>query len=373
MFDKKRSILIASAWVVVFSAMALAANRALNVPYGWTAFVVVPILAGIVSGMLTSTVRAALFSILFALGVSVVALLYFGLEGFICAMLASPLLMVLACGGAMLGVVIRRILSSDHGGKGSVGAFLIGLLLVGCSGMMEGNYQPGPSIHNVETMRTFQVDAQDVWESLLEFQQVTGEKPWLLKMGMPVPLYCTIDGAGVGATRRCHFDQGVIEERISVWDPPHRLVMEITKVTLPGRDWLKFIDASYELSATDSGHTKVRRITRIASVLRPRLYWRPLEELATQAEHEYLFNAVAAKLSRVSAAKATDSARFHKSAGLRRAKPFHSGSKNGVHAGAQFIGGDALGVVRVGVSEADHAGGVDHVSGRNGQGVVRFA
>ena len=74
--------------------------------------------------------------------------------------------------------------------------------------------------------------------------------------------------------------------------------MEITDVTLPGRDWLSFIDAGYELSETKTGETRVRRTTGISSVLRPRFYWRPLEALATQAEHEYLFNAVEAKLSR---------------------------------------------------------------------------
>ena len=96
--------------------------------------------------------------------------------------------------------------------------------------------------------------------------------------------------------RTCHFDQGIIRERISIWEPPHRLVLAITEVTLPGRDWLQFIDASYELGATSSGETRVRRTTKLGSVLRPRFYWEPLEALATEVEHEYLLNALGTKL-----------------------------------------------------------------------------
>ena len=297
MSSTTQSLLIAAISVVVFSVLAFIAIHLLNVQYGVTVFVVVPLLAGLIACMRTPTVKAALFALFFGFGVCLATLLYFGLEATICALMATPLVVGLAYLGALLGRVIKRKQSSGHGGKGSALALLLGLLLVGCSAMLEAGYQRETPMHTVETVRTFPVGAWNAWDALLSFPQITAEKPWLLKMGLPVPQYCTIEGSGVGATRRCHFDQGVIEERVSVWKPPQRLVMEITNVTLPGRDWLKFIDASYELSGTEAGHTRVRRTTRIASVLRPRLYWRPLEELATQAEHQFLFDAVAAKLA----------------------------------------------------------------------------
>lgn len=302
MSDTTRSLLLAGAWVVVFSALAFVAIYLLqDVVYGATVFVVVPLLAGFIAGVGTPTLRAALFAIVFGFGLCLVALLSSGLEGLVCVLMALPLTSGLAFLGAWLGRLsgpfVRRKLSGGHGGKGSALAVLVGLLLVGCSAILEGSHERAAPMHTVVSVRTFQVSEEEAWDALLSFRQITGEKPWLLKMGLPVPQYCTIEGLGVGATRRCHFDQGVIEERISVWRPPRRLVMEITNVTLPGRDWLKFIDASYELTGTGAGETTVVRTTRIASVLRPRLYWEPLEELATQAEHEYLFNAVASKLT----------------------------------------------------------------------------
>ena len=297
MSDTTKSLLIAAMSVVVFSVLAFLATSLLHVQYGETVFVVVPFLAGLIAGMRTPTMRAALFAITFGFGVCLAALLYLGLEAMICVLMATPLVAGMAYVGAVLGRAFTRKQSAGPGGKGSALALLLGLLLVGCSAILEGGYVRETPMHTVETVRTFAVDATDAWDALLSFRQITAEKPWLLKLGLPVPQYCTIEGSGVGATRGCHFDRGVIEERVSVWQPPHRLVMEITNVTLPGRDWLEFIDASYELSGTTAGETRVRRTTRIASVLRPRLYWQPLEELATQAEHEYLFDAVAAKLA----------------------------------------------------------------------------
>ena len=299
--ETTRSLLMAAVWVVVFSVLSFVAVHLQEYVYGATIFVVVPFLAGLIAAMRAPTLRAALFAIVFGFGVCLGALLYSGLEGMVCVLMALPLVVGLAFLGALsgrsLGPRIKRKLAGGQGGKGSALALLLGLLLVGCSAILEGGYERDPSMHTVVTVRSFPVSEWEAWEALLSFQRITGEKPWLLRMGLPVPQYCTIEGTGVGATRTCHFDQGVIEERISVWRPPRQLVMEITNVTLPGRDWLKFIDASYELTGNEMGETRVRRTTRIASVLRPRLYWQPLEDLATQAEHEYLFNAVASKLT----------------------------------------------------------------------------
>ncbi len=292
------SLLIAAMGVVAFCVAAFLLVQMLRVPYGQTIFMVVPALAGVIAGLVTPTVRIALFAIAFGFGFCLAMLLYFGLETVVCVMMAMPLIIGLAFTGALAGRAIRRVGRTGPGGKGSALAIVMGLLLVGCSAMLEGSTSRQAPVHTVETVRTLPVNAATAWEALLSFQQITAQKPWLLKLGLPVPQYCTIEGSGVGAVRICHFDRGVIRERVSVWRPPRRLVMEITDVTLPGRDWLRFIDAGYELNSTLAGETRVRRTTRISSVLRPRFYWRPLEALATQAEHEYLFNAVEAKLSR---------------------------------------------------------------------------
>ena len=283
------AILTAALLVVVFSVIGFVLVI-VGSGYGLTLFVVLPGLAGFVAGMTTRAMRPGLMAVGIGFAACLALLLVFSLEGLLCILAVSPLVATVAYAGVFLG----RFASRGPGSHGGVVAVLIGLLIVGCSTFVEGRNPT--AAHVVETVRDFPATPRQTWDAMLEFQQISGDKPWLLQLGLPVPKYCTIEGSGVGAIRTCHFDQGIIRERISVWEPPHRLVLAITEVTLPGRDWLQFIDASYELGATSSGETRVRRTTKLGSVLRPRFYWEPLEALATEVEHEYLLNALGTKL-----------------------------------------------------------------------------
>ena len=294
MTKKTKTVLVAASQVVIFSVFAYIIvyliREDVDSVYGTTLFVVLPALAGVVAGWTTSTVPTGLLAFLGGLAFCLASLLIFAIEGILCIVFASPLILILGIGGVFLG----RYLGKFRGGSGSAATLLLCLLIVGCSTLLEGSGLA--EVHVVETIRDMPEKPQRTWETMVAIDEITGKKPLLLQLGLPVPQYCTIEGSGVGAIRTCFFDQGYIKERISVWDPPRRLVMSIVEVTLPGRDWLQFIDASYELSAVDERQTRIRRTTQIASVLRPRVYWKRLEALAMQAEHEYLFNGIVEKL-----------------------------------------------------------------------------
>lgn len=64
--------------------------------------------------------------------------------------------------------------------------------------------------------------------------------------------------------------------------------MNVTEVQVPGRDWLSFKDASYEFRE-QMGQTLLIRKTTIVSHLLPAWYWRPLERIGVETEHDYLF------------------------------------------------------------------------------------
>ena len=65
--------------------------------------------------------------------------------------------------------------------------------------------------------------------------------------------------------------------------------LRVTGNTLPGRHWLTFIDAGYQLTA-ENGQTTVLRHTTIGTKLHPRWYWRPLEQWGVTSEHRYVFS-----------------------------------------------------------------------------------
>jgi hypothetical protein len=134
-----------------------------------------------------------------------------------------------------------------------------------------------------------------VWNQLKTFDRIEGTKGLLMTIGLPVPVSCTMSGEGVGATRTCYFEEGRIEERVTEWNPPSTMKLEITAFDVPGRPWLSFKDASYEL-ISEGGRTIVTRKTTIVSRLSPAWYWRRMGQIGVETEHDYLFEEIKRKI-----------------------------------------------------------------------------
>ena len=69
----------------------------------------------------------------------------------------------------------------------------------------------------------------------------------LMYIGLPIPQRCVMNGRGVVAKRTCYFNAGYIEETVTEWSPPYRLGLSIHRTHMPGRRWLGFESAEYNL------------------------------------------------------------------------------------------------------------------------------
>jgi hypothetical protein len=115
--------------------------------------------------------------------------------------------------------------------------------------------------------------------------------------GLPVSLRCTLERKGVGAKRTRYFENGFIEETVTEWAPPYSMHLTIDRTNMPGRHWLGFENAAYELRQEGSG-TRLTRTTTITSHLYPVWYWRYFERLGVSSEHEYLLRDLSNRLNR---------------------------------------------------------------------------
>jgi len=104
-----------------------------------------------------------------------------------------------------------------------------------------------------------------------------------------------LSGTGVGAERTCRFNSGFIRERVTGWNPPEQLELNVEEVSLPGRHWLGFQGATYTLQRIGTGRTRVTRTTIVTSTLRPAFYWSFFERLGAQAEHGYILESLKSK------------------------------------------------------------------------------
>lgn len=263
---------------------------------GTVLFFFLPFITGLVTAIVTQGKEVIFASLALGAIACTVALFITGIEGWVCILMSTPLIVFSLGMGALIGVLVRQFLLS-MGAKHLVLLLVIGVLpffLVAANKLEE----PSRRTLRAETIiNSLVADAprELVWNQLKTFDRIEGTKGLLMRIGLPVPVSCTMSGEGVGATRTCYFEQGHIAERVTEWNPPSSMKLEITEFDVPGRPWLSFQDASYELT-TEGGRTVITRKTTIVSRLSPAWYWRPLEKIGVETEHEYLFEEVKRKI-----------------------------------------------------------------------------
>jgi hypothetical protein len=136
-----------------------------------------------------------------------------------------------------------------------------------------------------------------VFDAIKSVDTLIAEKPFLMKLDLPIPQKCILEKEEVGALRICYFEGGRIIERVTEYNPGVSLKMDVIDYELTGRNWLGFKEAIYLFEAIGTDSCKMTRITTYTSELYPRIYWEPLERIGIEQEHEYVFNNLERDLS----------------------------------------------------------------------------
>jgi hypothetical protein len=294
-----RGALIGAATGVVFGLAGFAlAQIPATKAMGSVMFMLVPIAAGVGIVMVTPVKSALIAAGSLSLLLTLALLVALGKEGPLCAVMAFPVLWGAMCIGIVLGLLVRSI--SARFGKHDATMRSVVLLLMpvliytGHRAELVTFTHPRQEI--VTTTIHLSVAPEEVWANIQSLDRVAGKKPFLMHVGLPIPMRCVLQGTGAGAKRTCYFDQGFIEETVLKWSPPNRMLLSIDRTNMPGRHWLEFEGAEYELHGEGSG-TSLTRTTTINSNLYPSWYWRPLERWGVASEHEYLFSDLARRFS----------------------------------------------------------------------------
>ncbi|HET8780830.1 MAG TPA: hypothetical protein VFM63_00315 [Pyrinomonadaceae bacterium] len=263
---------------------------------GGALFILLPVATGCATALVARGKAIIFASLVIAALMCTTILLVMDQEGWVCVLMSAPLIAAGLALGALLGWALTLLIKRSR--RGNLATFLmlgaLPLFLMGAS-RAERQSQTAPRVETIANTLVTDASREVVWEQLKMFDRIEGSKGLLMTIGLPVPVSCSMSGEGVGATRICYFEEGRIEERVTEWNPPSTMKFEIVAFDVPGRPWLSFKDASYELT-TEGGKTMVTRKTTILSILGPAWYWRPLEKIGVETEHEYLFEEVKRKI-----------------------------------------------------------------------------
>ena len=130
----------------------------------------------------------------------------------------------------------------------------------------------------------------EVYNAIKSVDTLIADKPFLMKLDLPIPNKCILEQEGVGGLRICYFSGGTITEKITQLEKAKILKMDIIDYKLTGRKWLGFNEAIYYFDKIGKDSCKLTRITTYTSVLTPRFYWEPLEKIGIEQEHDYVFD-----------------------------------------------------------------------------------
>jgi hypothetical protein len=264
--------------------------------YGWVFFVLLPIVLGISIGALPSY-KWVTYGALFGLLVFITMLIAGKAEGFICVLMTLPILIPLI----FLGAVISKLakIYKNRSETDEISILLIPLVIFLFAAPIEKILTPKKKeIINIQTERVYPYTTLQVYDAIKNVDTLIAEKPFLMKIDLPIPNKCILEKEAVGGLRTCYFSGGTITEKITELEKAKILRMDVIDYKLTGRKWLGFKEAIYYFDKVGTDSCKLTRITTYTSELKPRLYWAPLEKLGIQQEHDYVFENLANDLKK---------------------------------------------------------------------------
>ncbi len=276
-----RSRVVAAAFIVIAIVVAASLGLLNYGVYGWTLFVLAPMVLG---GMVTVIRRpssggaAALNGAVAGVAASCL-LLFLGLEGLVCIVMALPLTLPLGALGGWLAYLAgsRRL---------SMPSITMLLLLTPLS--LAWDTHARPPLYAVRTQMEVAASPEQVWKYVVAFPPLSPPHAWYFRAGMAYPMSAHIDGSGPGAVRYCEFSTGAFVEPIEVWDEPHLLRFRVTANPAPLREWSPYGNiqtkhlhgylvakqGQFLLTSLPNGHTLLVGTTWYQHGLWPGEYWR---------------------------------------------------------------------------------------------------
>jgi len=216
------------------------------------------------------------------------ALIAFGIEGFLCVLMLLPIFMASVASGFF--VARRMKLKAERDSKKLL-ISVLPLLTLYFFGNIEMRNSLEPETIEIETSVILPYEPEILFDGVKSMKKLDGEKPLFMKLGLPTPIRCELDANEVGALRHCIFENGEITAQLTHYQKGELLEMNVVDYTLTGRHWFKFIDAKY-IFEKNGVRTKITRTSSYKSTLKPRWYWRPLEEIGIAQEHIFVLNSL---------------------------------------------------------------------------------
>lgn len=257
------------------------------VDYGYAFFILFPLFLGFAIGTLFKNGFQILY-LTIGIVVGSLALLMFGIEGFVCVLMLLPIFIFSVWLGYFISKRLKMKVDSD---TQKVMVSVLPLIVLLGAGHLEKMIDLEPQKIEIVSSKLLDYTPEIVFDEVKAMEKLDAEKSLLMKLGLPTPIRCELKADTVGALRHCIFENGAIIAQLTKYEKGKILEMNVVDYTLTGRHWFKFIDANYTFEESE-GKTKITRTSSYTSILKPRWYWEPLEKYGIEKEHEFVLSSL---------------------------------------------------------------------------------
>jgi hypothetical protein len=305
---KKSSKLFSIVFTLVVSAILGYIEVGLFKEYGWTVFLVIPFIIGFlpafIIGKLTETNKRESYQLSFqTLGIAIIGLLVFAIEGMICIAMTLPLIALLVWLGSYLGF------KANNGKWTNPTNTTIGLFIICLSSMSFDHINESEHLIPVRTKVVVNSSMENVWKNVVTFDKIDEPTDWIFKTGISYPTDATIVGTGVGAIRYCNFTTGSFVEPITAWNEPNLLQFDVKEQPIPMNEFNPFWDihpphldgyfksyrGEFRLTKIGENQTELEGTTWYKVDITPEIYWKTWSDLIIHRIHTRVLNHIKVK------------------------------------------------------------------------------
>lgn len=267
--------------------------------YGWTIFLVIPFLIGFlppfIVGKSKGITKRESYNLSFTtLGVTLIGLLIFAIEGLICIAMALPIL------GLLVWLGSYSAYKSNAGKWVNPTNTTIGILLI-CISSMSFDYINEPeNLIPVRTKIIVNTPIEVAWNNVVTFNKIEEPVDWVFKTGISYPTDATIKGTGVGAIRYCNFTTGSFVEPITTWNEPNLLQFDVKEQPIPMNEfnpfwnihpqhldgYFKSYKGQFKLIKISENITEIEGTTWYKVDITPVIYWKAWSDFIIHRIHK---------------------------------------------------------------------------------------
>jgi hypothetical protein len=223
------------------------------------------------------------------IAVAILGLLFgYGLVGVFCGLVLAVIMIAPLVVGVLCGTVLRlRLKRSAWEQRWHLPTLLV-ILLPAVWGVVERLTAAPYALESVVTRIEMPVPVGRAWTGVMFYEEVYHRPPWLLRLGLPRPLYTFGSTSQVGDRKTCVYTKGRLTKQVTARAVNQRLDFAVVQQDHIENHSVRLTGGSFVFRPSSRDSTKVELTTTYQPKLGPRWVWRPFENKAIHALHGYV-------------------------------------------------------------------------------------